>query len=226
MGILDNIEHGLERAVNGAFAKTFRSSLQPLEISSALKAKMDADAQIYSRDRVLAPNAYTALVNPRDADRLDQLGGTLIEQLTDQVRRHAAKQGYELPGPPTVVLLPAPKTAVGMVEVRVGTLDSVRLGPVLEVGDRRVPLTEGTTLIGRTREADVVLTEGSVSKRHAQLTWDGATAELQDLGSTNGTFVDGARITRQRLTAPANLRFGAARARFRLVPRADADDAR
>ena len=37
MGLLDNFERGLERAVNGAFAKTFRSSVQPLEITSALR---------------------------------------------------------------------------------------------------------------------------------------------------------------------------------------------
>ena len=42
MGILDNFEKGLERVVNGAFAKTFKSGLQPLEVTAALrKALMD-----------------------------------------------------------------------------------------------------------------------------------------------------------------------------------------
>src|SRR6187402_2863434 len=37
LGLLDNFEKGLERAVNGAFAKTFKSGLQPIEITSALR---------------------------------------------------------------------------------------------------------------------------------------------------------------------------------------------
>ena len=37
MGILDNFEKGLERVVNGAFAKTFKSGLQPLEVTAALR---------------------------------------------------------------------------------------------------------------------------------------------------------------------------------------------
>ena len=37
MGLLDSFERGLERDVNGAFAKTFRSGVQPVEISSALR---------------------------------------------------------------------------------------------------------------------------------------------------------------------------------------------
>ena len=52
MGLLDNFEKGLERAVNGAFAKTFRSGLQPVEITSALKREIDTKAAVVSRDRV------------------------------------------------------------------------------------------------------------------------------------------------------------------------------
>ncbi|MBC7590655.1 MAG: DUF3662 domain-containing protein, partial [Salinibacterium sp.] len=41
MGLLDSFEKGLERAVNGAFAKTFKSGLQPVEITSALRRELD-----------------------------------------------------------------------------------------------------------------------------------------------------------------------------------------
>ena len=51
MGILDNVERGLERAVNGAFARTFRSGVQPVEIASALKRELDIGAVIVDRDR-------------------------------------------------------------------------------------------------------------------------------------------------------------------------------
>jgi hypothetical protein len=40
LGILDNFEKGLERVVNGAFAKTFKSGLQPLEVTAALRREL------------------------------------------------------------------------------------------------------------------------------------------------------------------------------------------
>ena len=59
MGLLDSFEKGLERAVNSAFAKTFRSGIQPVEIASALRSELDKKAAVVSRDRILAPNAFT-----------------------------------------------------------------------------------------------------------------------------------------------------------------------
>ena len=59
MGILDNLERGLERVVNGAFAKTFRSGLQPVEITAALRRELDTKAAVVSRDRILVPNNFT-----------------------------------------------------------------------------------------------------------------------------------------------------------------------
>ena len=59
MGFLENFEKGLERIVTGAFSKTFKSELQPIEIAAAIRAEMDAKASIVSRDRILAPNTYT-----------------------------------------------------------------------------------------------------------------------------------------------------------------------
>ncbi|MEY4390405.1 MAG: hypothetical protein RLZZ400_148, partial [Actinomycetota bacterium] len=59
MGILDGFEKGLERLVTGAFSKTFKSELQPIEIAAAIKNEMDAKASVVSRDRILVPNTFT-----------------------------------------------------------------------------------------------------------------------------------------------------------------------
>ena len=56
MGLLDNFERGLERVVNGAFAKTFKSGLQPIEITAALRRELDTKAAVVARDRILVPN--------------------------------------------------------------------------------------------------------------------------------------------------------------------------
>jgi hypothetical protein len=53
---------------------------------------------------------------------------------------------------------------------------------------------EGRTLIGRSPECDVFLDDVTVSRRHAELTRDGETFSIRDLGSLNGTYVNRRRI--------------------------------
>ncbi|MFQ5574759.1 MAG: FHA domain-containing protein [Terriglobia bacterium] len=53
----------------------------------------------------------------------------------------------------------------------------------------------GTTLIGRSHEADVFLEDNFVSTNHARITNRGGRFRLEDAGSTNGTYLGGSRIT-------------------------------
>lgn len=62
-----------------------------------------------------------------------------------------------------------------------------------------VELRDRTYFIGRAAASDVVVPDEKVSSRHAQLTPDVTGFRLRDLGSTNGTFVDGERIAGDRL---------------------------
>lgn len=80
--------------------------------------------------------------------------------------------------------------------------------------------------IGRGRDCDLVLDHPSVSRVHAQLHHDGQSWRLQDLGSKNGTHVDGAAIQDQSLSANHWLRFGDSHCEFALFDRAQAADIR
>ncbi len=59
-----------------------------------------------------------------------------------------------------------------------------------------IPLERGALVIGRQSGADLVLADEFVSLRHARLAFEGGALVVEDLGSTNGTYVNGARVKR------------------------------
>lgn len=62
---------------------------------------------------------------------------------------------------------------------------------MLQDGSSRVyHVEEGSNIIGRSNEADLRLPDTGVSRKHAEVTWDGENAVLTDLQSTNGTTVN------------------------------------
>ena len=70
----------------------------------------------------------------------------------------------------------------------------------LTIDGRVHPVTSRVVVIGRSRECDVRLADTNVSRRHAELRQDGATYWLVDLGSTNGTDLNGRRVEREKLS--------------------------
>jgi pSer/pThr/pTyr-binding forkhead associated (FHA) protein len=66
-------------------------------------------------------------------------------------------------------------------------------------GDRSYELTTPVTLLGRGTDCDLRLVDPGVSRHHAELRVEGQNVVLVDLGSTNGTFVNGQPVRRIEL---------------------------
>ena len=99
MGRLQRIEHKLERAINGAFAKAFRAEVQPVEIASAVRRAMDDRAQTLAKGRTLVPSSYTIELSPTDYERLTTYEADLREELLAAADEHAESQRYRPQGP-------------------------------------------------------------------------------------------------------------------------------
>ena len=102
MGMLQRLESRLEQAVSGAFAKAFRSAVQPVELAAALQREVDNSAQILSRDRRLVPNAFSLELSPLDSERLGPYSDTLRRELTTMLEDYAEQQHYVFAGPVSI----------------------------------------------------------------------------------------------------------------------------
>ncbi|WP_449407116.1 FhaA domain-containing protein [Microbacterium maritypicum] len=218
MGLLDSFEKGLERAVNSAFAKTFRSGIQPVEIASALRREADTKAAVVSRDRIIAPNSYVVRLSADDYEQMQGLGGALTDELHALLTKHAKSQGYSFAGP-LAIALEADDIATGTVRVSSGTVEGrVNWQAVIDVDGRRHPLTRARTVIGRGTDADITIADAGSSRKHVEILWDGERAMMRDLGSTNGTKVDGAKVREAGLPTDTTLTIGRTDLVFRIVP--------
>lgn len=220
VGILDSFERGLERAVNGAFARTFRSGLQPVEITAALRRELDTHAHPVARDRILVPNRFTVRMSEGDHIAMTALGDSLTDELTGLLTQYAQEQGYSMVAPPEIALVPDESLAIGMLEVESATERSeVSWQPMLEISGRAYPLS-GRVVLGRGSDADITIDDTGISRKHLEISWDGRRAEARDLGSTNGSTLNGERFSRAVLQNDSVLQIGRTRIVFRLQPQA------
>lgn len=225
MGLLDSFEKGLERVVSGAFAKTFKSGLQPVEITAALRRELDTKAAVVSRERILVPNKFTVHLAPGDHARMTGIGPTLIDELTQLVQTHATAQHYQFAGGISIRLVEDPTLSDGIVQVESSSVKGdVSWNPVLEIDGKRYPITKSHTIIGRGAEADITVDDSGISRKHVEVLWDGKRAQVNDLGSTNGSSLNGVPVTKAVLPADSVISIGRTRIVFRVLAQSASDD--
>jgi two-component system cell cycle response regulator len=101
-------------------------------------------------------------------------------------------------------------TVVGSVTEDVGQLSKDRAYLIVIAGTQvgeMIPLT-GSTVLGRGAEADLRLIEEKMSRRHCRLFIEHGQTFIEDLGSSNGTYVHGSRIARHKLSDGDKIQVG------------------
>jgi hypothetical protein len=214
---LQGFERRLERMVEGVFARAFRSGLRPVELGRRLVRVMDTQRSVGVSGRPVVPNAFTVTLSPDDHEQFADIADTLVRELCDAAREHARDEGYTFMGPVTVELVVDENQRKGSFEIA-GRLrqgeGGAGPGSLLLPTGERVTLGEFIVTVGRMPESTVVLADPNVSRNHAEVRPQGDGYVVIDLGSTNGTRVNGVRISEHTLRDGDEIMFGNTRVMF------------
>jgi hypothetical protein len=216
---LQQFEERLERLVEGTLAKPFRSNLQPVEIGRRLTREMDLHRRVGVRG-LISPNAFVVTLSPADVERFSNFIDALSRELSDAAREHARLEGYSFVGPVEVEIFEGSALRPGRFTVEAEVREAADGGYLAELvlpDGRRVVIGTEPLVIGRLPECGVVLQDTNVSRRHAELRRAGEGVVLTDLGSTNGTRVNGTPIREQILTSGDEVSVGSTRLIFEMT---------
>ena len=194
MGLLDKLEKSIERVVRKPFNATFKSLLDPIEIASQIKSSMDSQVSLDQEQKLVA-HRYQLLVSPQDFEALsaDQLN--LDRTLTEIIGEYMQAKHYATVDDLRFILGKSDSLSVGDLELDVlETETDVYWQPFIEFDEQRIQLPKGRTRVGRGSEADVKVNDRALSRIHLELLFSGEKAGVRDLGSTNGSFLNGQKF--------------------------------
>jgi hypothetical protein len=221
MRLLAALERRLERMFERPAARLFAAPIQPVQLQRRLERALEVE-RVTSGGRVHAPDEYSVHLNPSDLETMRGETSDLERELADALVARARERGYFLRGSPIVRIVGDAETPRG--EAHVGARVSGAEGavdgdaapieatavyrapsvatPLAELvvsepafGTRRVRLDGPLVRIGRGGENQVVLADPKVSRHHGELRVRRGTLVYRDLGSTNGSLVNGTKIS-------------------------------
>lgn len=185
--------------VEGVFARAFRSSLRPIELGRRLVREIDDQRSVDVKGRTIVPNAFTFHLSQADHANFADIHEALVSELCDAAREYARDEGYTFLGPVSVEILVDPGLKAGrfgiashMAEGKGGAAGA---GALVLASGSRIVLGDRPVVIGRLSECEVMVSDPNVSRRHAEVRPAARGYVVADLGSTNGTRVNGAVIT-------------------------------
>jgi hypothetical protein len=218
MSFLAKLERVCATFIERAFAKSFPSDVEPAQIARKLVSTMEAQTRD-TDGRHSAPGCYAVYVNPADFERLEEHREYLERTWAELLRDLAGTVGIVFEeGDARVAMAPRSSVPLGAIAVEVG--ERARPEPeyclrmVEGVPPDGVYSIGGKARIGRSETSEIVLADPSVSREHAVVEIRAGEPVVRDLGSTNGTFVNGRRVRAQSLRDGDELVFGSTKMRF------------
>lgn len=238
-----SVERSFENIFDGLFSRAFKSGVKPLQLGRKLLQVVDDEREVDAQGRRVVPNSYVIQLSPHDREGFAEVEPTLLQELTAALREYISQEGYHVEGKARVSLHTNPELRKGKfaVECSHTAADSPAepsapmepAAPALTVvpnppsafdrppavltlpGGQRIELHEGHYVLGRHLQNDIVLNDTNVSRRHAEFVSAAGEVTVKDLGSTNGTKVNGVLVTGEQLLQHGDvINFGTAQVRF------------
>jgi len=214
---LRSFEQRLEHLVEGTFARVFKSGVTPLEVAQRITRAMDDNRSAGVDGGAVVPNQFWIYLSPEDFSQFSEVAATLTAELADAAREHARDESYSFMGPVKVDLVLTEEYPTGAFEMvarlREGPMGRPPGSLILSSGER-VRLGVDTVTIGRVADNTLMLPDPNVSRFHAQVRAVDGGYRLVDMGSTNGTAVNGARVADHLLEPGDEIYFGSTRVAF------------
>ena len=237
------VERRIENVFEGMFARAFKSGIKPMQIGRRLLQVADAERDLDAQGRRVVPNTYIVQLSPADREGFADIEPAMLYELTEALRQHVKTEGYHVSGKARVALRTNTDLRKGRFDITAKNVDqegnsqevpvtppeadAAPIAPVIPIhgdtppavltvpGGQRVELHEGHYVVGRHLECDIVISDSNVSRRHAEFVCAGRDVIVRDLGSTNGTKVNGVVITGDQLLQHGDvIGFGTAQVSF------------
>ena len=215
---LQSLEHRLERMVDGVFFRRTKGSIRPIELGRRLVREMDDQRSVDVKGRRIVPNDFKVALSAIDHASFNEIEDALVAELTEAAREYAREEGYHFMGPVSVQLTVDNELRNGRFNIA-SQLKQAASGPgmgslVLPSG-QRVDLGTATVTVGRLPECTISINDSNISRNHAEIRVGQTAFIVYDLGSTNGTMVNGIKIVGEhRLRDGDIISFGSTHVRF------------
>ncbi|MEN8171896.1 MAG: FHA domain-containing protein [Chloroflexota bacterium] len=216
---LDELESRLKMLIEGRIARLLPAAeISKADLLGLLKDTLETGVQQQSDGRSLAPDIFHLVTHPQHA--LQQSGNELLlQELAVLMERAGEEAGFYFLKAPRIILISEDQILPERIEIdaQISGMNQLEETSALEIvtktktehipasaflivnGDQVYSLEESIVNIGRSAGNDLVIDDGRVSRRHAQLRAVRGRFLLFDLDSTGGTYVNGVRTQQSTL---------------------------
>ncbi|MFM2076332.1 MAG: hypothetical protein RJA49_222 [Actinomycetota bacterium] len=205
---LQSFEHGLERMVEGVFSRGSRSTIRPVELGRRLLREMDDHRSVDVKGRRIVPNGFTFMLSAKDHAGFADIDEALNAELCETAREYAKAEGYHFMGSVFVELVVDNNLKPGRFTIASRMKETggpAGVGSLVLPSGERITLGKEVVTIGRLNDCTIPLNDGNVSRRHAEVRPSSRGYVVADLGSTNGTKVNGLRIQGEQALADGDI---------------------
>jgi hypothetical protein len=238
MSALSRFEQFMETIVEDSVARLFGSPVQPAEIAKRLERAMESHQTISVR-RVIVPNVYRVFLHPADFAAFQPIREEVEREMATYLSDLANERNFTMLEHPRVMMAEDASVPRRTIQVVVETAEpgagnstqvmsatvQIQANPqaarrallLLETpeGPHPIPLESTFLTIGRGLNNDIILEDTRVSRHHAQLRYKNRRFWVTDLNSTNGSYINGERISEADLRTGDVLSLGGLELTFR-----------